>query len=150
MSDDTTLGGLVDGIPIAMVTADGPAGLCGRPLAVQRVDDDGTVWFLVDRDADWVVADLGRVNLAFVDTTTWVSAAGRASTVDDPAVLQDLGDPVTDTWFADGVDPVALRVVVEHADWWDAPGRLRQVVELIGARVTGHTPDMGDRGVVEP
>ncbi len=141
---------LVDGIPIAMVTTRTGAGLCGRPLAVQRVDEDGTLWFLVDRHAEWVGADLGVANVAFSDTTTWVSATGPATTTDDPAVLEDLGDPVTDTWFEDGAEPVALRVAVEHADWWDAPGRLRQALELAGAKLRGHQPDMGERGVAEP
>jgi general stress protein 26 len=148
--DGERLQDMADGIPIAMVTTRGPDGLCGRPLAVQRVDDDGTMWFLVDRHADWVAESLGTANVALVDTTTWVSATGPASTIADRAVLDDLGDPVTDTWFEDGAEPVALKVAVEHADWWEAPGRLRQVVELAGAKVTGHRPDMGDRGVAEP
>lgn len=151
MTDDArTLAQLTDGIPIAMLTSAGPDGLNGRPLAVQRVDDGGVVWFLVDRHADWVTDDLGTVNVAFVDTTTWVSATGPATTTADPAVIEDLGDPVTDTWFADGAEPVALRVAVARADWWDAPGRLRQAVELVSAKVTHRQPDMGERGVAEP
>jgi general stress protein 26 len=149
-ADGQTLKDLVSGIPIAMVTTTTRGLLRGRPLAVQRVDLDGTVWFLVDRHADWVTTDLGVVNIAFVDTTTWVSATGSATTTDDQRILDDLGDPVTDTWFEDGAEPVALRVVVDHADWWDAPGRLRQAVELIAAKVGDRQPDMGSRGVSEP
>lgn len=148
--DGERLKDLVSGIPIAMVTTEEEGGLRGRPLAVQRVDDDGIFWFLVDRGAPWVSPDVGAVNLAFVDTTTWVSATGRGSTTADPAVLEDLGDPITGTWFEDGAEPVALRVSVDHADWWDAPGRLRQALALVGAKVTHHRPDMGDRGVAEP
>lgn len=141
---------LVDGIPIAMLTTRGPHGLCGRPLAVQRVDDDGTIWFLVDRHADWVDPDVVEANVAFADTTTWVSVAGQVTLLTDRATLDDLGDPVTDTWFEDGAEPVALRVQVDHADWWSAPGRLRQVLELAGAKLTRHQPDMGERGTAEP
>jgi general stress protein 26 len=141
---------LVDGIPIAMLTTTRQGGMCGRPLAVQRVDEDGTIWFLVDRHADWVSGELGQANLAFSNDTTWVSASGLATTTDDPAVIDDLGDPVTDTWFEDGAEPVALKVAVDHADWWDAPGRLRQAMELVSAKVTNHQPDMGDRGVATP
>jgi general stress protein 26 len=151
MSDDgKKVQELVDGIPIAMVTTRNRDGLCGRPLAVQRVDDDGTLWFLVDRHADWVGLDLGVANVAFSSDTTWVSATGAATTTADRAVLDDLGDPITDTWFEDGAEPIALRVAVDHADWWDAPGRLRQALELAGAKLRGHQPDMGDRGVAEP
>ena len=150
-ADGTKIRDLVEGIPIAMVTTRGPdGGLRGRPLAAQRVDADGTIWFLVDRHAEWVRPDLGETSVAFVDDTTWVSATGWSTTTADPAVLEDLGDPITDTWFEDGAEPIALRVVVDHADWWDAPGRLRQMLALAGAKVTRHQPDVGERGVAEP
>lgn len=150
MADDTTFTELVSGIPIAMVTTTGPDGPSGRPLAVQRVDDDGTVWFLVDRHADWVTPDLGVAHVSFVDTTTWVSAVGPASTTDDPSTIDRLGDPVTDTWFAEDAEPVALAVLVDRADWWDAPGRVRQAFALVRAKVSGDEPDLGDRGVARP
>lgn len=149
-SDGTELKHLVDGIRVAMLTSRTGHGLCGRPLAVQRVEEDGTVWFLVDRDADWMAADLGAVNLAFVDDDTWVSAAGGARRVDDASTLEDLGDPISGAWFKEGVAPAALRVEVTHADYWTAPGRFHQMLNLAGALATDHQPDMGDRGVVEP
>jgi general stress protein 26 len=150
-ADGEKLQELVDGIPIAMVTTDGPDDRPrGRPLAVQRVDDDGTIWFLVDRHADWVGPDLGMGHLAFVSDTTWVSATGPVTTTTDTAVLEDLGDPVTDTWFQEDAEPIALRIAVSHADWWDAPGRLRQALSLVGAKVGGSQPDLGERGTADP
>jgi len=149
-SDGEKVKELVDGIRTAMLTNRGGHGLCGRPLTVQRVDDDGTVWFLVDRHADWVAPDLGEVNLSFVDDPTWVSATGQARVLMDSATIDDLGDPISDTWFADEAEPAALRVEIHHADWWSAPGKLRQVLNIAGGVITRHEPDMGDRGVAEP
>jgi general stress protein 26 len=150
-TDGQTLHDLAQGIPIVMLTTDGPDDRPrGRPLAVQRIDDDGTVWFIVDRHAEWVGPDLGMAHLAFVDDTTWISATGPATTVDDPATLEELGDPITDTWFQEDAEPIAVRVSVGHADWWDAPGRLRQALSLVGAKVSGSQPDMGERGTADP
>jgi general stress protein 26 len=149
-TEDTTFTELVDGIPIVMLTTpDVHDDLHGRPMTVQRVDEDGTVWFLVDPGADWRPFEVEKVNLAFVDDTRWISATGHAQYVTDEATLEDLGDPVSDTYLND-VSPAALRIMVERADYWSGPGRLRQLVRLGTAAVSGHQPDMGERGVVRP
>jgi general stress protein 26 len=142
---------LVEGIRVAMVTTVAPDGsLHGRPLTVQRTDEDGTVWFLVDAQAEWLTEQLGPVSVGFTDSDTWVAASGTASLVTDQALLSDLGDPVSDAWFEEGSHPAALRVDVNRADYWDGPGTLVQLVQLGKAAVTGDQPDMGERGVLEP
>lgn len=148
----TRLAELVDGIRVAMLfTRDEPAGLRGRPLTVQRVDDDATVWFLVAADAEWLdEIRNGYLGVAFVDGTTWVAASGPGELVSDAAVLRELGDPVSDAWFDDDRPPVALRVDVRSADYWDGPNRFTQLIGLGKAAVTGRPPDLGERGVVRP
>jgi general stress protein 26 len=141
---------LISGIRVAMLTTEAPGGaLQARPLTVQKFDGDA-VWFLVDADAEWTGDRLDSVNLSFVDGDTWVSVAGTASIVRDPAVLDELGDPVSDSWFTAGSTPAALRVEVGRADYWDAPGKLAQLLHLGKAAVTHERPDMGERGVIEP
>lgn len=150
-SNDRALPDLVDGIRIAMVTTgDGGGELHSRPLTVQRVDADGTVWFLVSEQTPWLTAGaLGPVNVAFSGGDTWVSVCGHASVVRDEAILADLGDPVSSAWFDDEHPPVALKVDGEHADYWDGPGKVAQVLKLAKAAVTQKAPDMGERGSVE-
>jgi general stress protein 26 len=149
--DSSRLRELVDDIRTVMVTTPEPNGeLHGRPMTVQRVDDDGTVWFLVDASAPWLANPLTTVNVAFADGDTWVSACGSGTVVKDANVIDELGDPVSDAWFDEGSTPAALRVAVGHADYWDAPGRLSQLVKMGKAAVTQEPPDMGDRGVIEP
>ncbi len=142
-----SLSDLAAGQPTAMLTSPCPHGLDGRPLTVQRVDDDA-VWFLVGDDAPWLDSARGPVNVAFVDDKMWVSVSGMGSTTTDPAVLDDLGDPVSDAWFQEGHEPVALKVEVAHGDWWTSPGALRMAVDVAGAKLTGQEPSGGDRGEV--
>lgn len=144
-----TVADLVDGIRTAMLTTSGPAGLQGRPMTVQRVDGNEAVWFLVGDGAEWLDAATGSVNVSFVDDRTWVSVAGTGSTTTDRAVLDDLGDPISDAWFDGEADPVALRVAVDHVDHWTAPGKVGQVVGLVKGVVTDGPPDLGERGSID-
>lgn len=153
MSDDgKQLKDLVDGVHIAMLTSAEPDGaLRSRPLAVQRVDEDGTIWFLVEADADWVASEhLATTNVAFTSDDAWVSATGAARLVRDRAVLDDLGDPASNAWFTSDDPPAALRVDVDFADWWTAEGKLRRLVDIGRAAFRDAQPDVGDRGVVRP
>jgi general stress protein 26 len=150
MTDPTptrTLAELADGIRVAMLTLAGPAGLEARPLTVQQVQGD-VVWFLVGDGADWLGAVDGPAHLSFVDDRTWVSATGRASVVQDPATIEELGDPVSGAWFEEGQCPLALRFDVDHGDWWTAPNAAKVAIGLVKAKVTGSEPDIGERGEV--
>jgi general stress protein 26 len=153
MSDDgKQLQELVEGVRFAMLTSTEPDGaLRSRPLYVQRVDEDGAIWFLVDATADWIGSEhLETCNVAFTSDDTWVSATGAAHLVRDQAVLDDLGDPASNAWFTSDQPPAALRVDVDHADWWTAEGKLRRLVDIGRAAFRDQQPDVGDRGVVRP
>jgi general stress protein 26 len=153
MSEDgKKLKELVDGMRTAMLTSTEPDGaLRSRPLTVQRVDEDGTIWFLVTTSSEWLSTEhLATCNVAFVSDDAWVSATGGARLVQDQAVLDDLGDPISNSWFTSDDPPAALRVDVEHADWWTAEGKLRRLVDMGRAAFRDTQPDVGDRGVVHP
>ena len=149
-SDPTTrLADLVGATPVAMVTTvDATGALNARPLTVKRIDDDGAVWFLVDANAEWVTDRIQSVNLAFQDDTTWVSASGSAELVVDPAVIDELGDPTSDAWFEEGSTPVALRVEVGRADYWDGPGQLVMLLYFGNVPLTASRPGIGGRATV--
>lgn len=139
---------LVDGIRFAMLTTTGSDGLDSRPLTVQRVDDDGTVWFLIGSTADWLDQLQGGVNLTFVDDKTWVSVTGTATTANDQTTLDDLGDPASDAWFGEGTEPLALRVTTQQGSWWESPGGVRMLLDVAGAKLTGNQPSAGASGDV--
>lgn len=142
-----TLSDLASGIRIAMVTTPGADGLRSRPITVQKVTDTG-LWFLVADDADWLGEAEGDLNVSLVDDSTWISVTATGELIRDRAVLDDLGDPVSDTWFEDGKDPVALQATVHHVDWWSAPGKVGQVIGLAKGVLGGGPPDVGDRGEI--
>lgn len=141
----------VEGNRFAMVTSIDERGtLSSRPVTVQRFDDGGDLWFLVDRDADWVgPLDGGPVNAAIADERTWVSFAGRASLVHDSSKIEELCDSMSETFFEEGAEPVALHVVTDRIEWWASPNKAVQIVELAKATLTDSEPDMGSSGAIE-
>lgn len=153
---DPTLADLierVDSIRTVMVTTGDERGtLSSRPLTVQKVGDDGDVFFIVDREADWVTTLVEAANVAFVRRDRdWISVAGRAAVSDDPGLLDELWSPVTDAYFPDGKQSGAtvLRVHADRWEYWSAPNQVAKFIEIAAAAVTDDPPDMGDSGTVE-
>lgn len=155
--DVAELGERIEGIRVAMVTLPDAVGdLHGRPLTVQDVDFDGTLWFLVSRSAEWTRAAGSSVaaNAAFSDAEDgrWVSVSGSARLVEDRNRIQEMWSPLYGAWFdgADDPDAVLLRFDAHSADYWDAAAnRIVRLARLVKAAVTGgESGDSGERGTL--
>ncbi len=136
---------------VMLTSVDERGTLSSRPLTVQHVAESGDVHFVVDRDADWVMPAMDAVNVAFVDgSTTWISVAGRGVIVDDSQLLDDLWNPMLDSFFPEGrASAVVLSVQADRWEYWTAPNKISQLVEIATSRVSDDRPDMGDSGTVE-
>ncbi len=156
--DIAELGERIDGIRFAMVTLPDLVGdLHGRPLTVQDMDFDGTLWFLVSKRAEWTSAAAGGVaaNAAFHDDKDgrWVSVSGSARLVEDRERIEAMWSPLYEAWF-DGVDDpdlVLLRLDAHSADYWDADSnRIVRLARLLRAAVIGggEGDDTGERGTL--
>lgn len=133
----------------------GEGRLVSRPMAVQDVEDDGTVWFFASDEspkADQLQAD-PTVNLAFTGSSSWVSLAGRAEIVEDKAKIKELWNKGVEAWFPDGPDGddvALLKITPDSAEYWDTPGgRIASTIAYAKSAVTGKRPDVGENGVVE-
>lgn len=141
----------VDGVRTAMATTIDPEGLLSaRPLTVQRVDDNGDVYFIVGRSADWAVGGQA-MNVALVDDgRTWVSVVGRAEYVDGTSLLSDLWDEMTDTFFPDGPESaVVLQLRADRWEYWTAPNKLAQLAGMAKAFLMDDRPNLGGSGAVD-
>ena len=124
-------------VRIVMLTSVDERGtLSSRPLTVQHLSESGDVHFVVGRDADWVSPNMAAVNVAFVDgSSTWISVVGRAVLDHDSQLLDDLWDPLLDTYFPDGrASAVVVRVESDRWECWTAPNKLRQLVSVARAQ----------------
>jgi general stress protein 26 len=123
-------------------------------MATQDVDFDGDIWFITERSAEHTRNLLAnpRVNVAYAGDSSWVSIAGTARVVDDPARLREYWNTFTDAWMEGGPENpenVLVQVEADTAEYWDSPGsKVTQVVNLVKAKVTGERFE-GDNRVVD-
>jgi general stress protein 26 len=156
MSDTTpleTVRSIMESTRIASLTyLDSHGRLVATPMGTQKFDEPGTTFWITERDSDKVAhlqAD-PRVNVFYAGKDGYASLTGTAAVVDDPAKLEELWGFFTDSFMKGGPeDPnsVLLEVTADTAQWWDTPGAVVTVVELVKAKVTGDETDLGDSGI---
>lgn len=140
----TTLIDLLPKFRFAMVTTvDDDGALTARPLTVQDHEFDGDLWFIVPRDSAVVahIATRPGVGVSLSANDAWVSIAGRAEVVEDPARLREYWSSSVDAWFPEGPeDPniTLLKVDAASAEYWSSPGGVvATVVSLVKSKITG-------------
>ena len=146
----------IEHIRVAMMTvAEDDGRLTSRPMAVMRVDADGSLWFLT-RDGSHKTGHLRHVNLAFADRddADYLSVGGSGEVVRDRATIDALWTPMARPWFPEGKDDptlVALRVRADDIEYWDSSSsRMLRLLEMARAAVTGTRDDEGEHGRVRP
>lgn len=145
-SDLARLRGLLEGQRIAMLTtATGDGSLVSRPMALRDVDEDGCLWF-VTRDDSGKTREARldhHVNACFAgpEREEYLSVAGNATVLYDPARTAALWSPAMQVYFPDGpADPALclLRVEPRSAEYWKGPsGLVGQVLYFAAAAATG-------------
>jgi general stress protein 26 len=154
------VGELIKDINVAMMTTEAEDGLLhSRPMATQKTEFDGTLWFFTGlstgkvSEIDWNP----EVNLSYAEPmdTRYVSVSGTAEIVDDRAKMAELWSDIYKAWFPQGIDDPDLclmKVEVSFAEYWDVrSGKMVQVFGFLKALATGERLKMeGDsHGVVE-
>lgn len=137
---------------LTTVAADGA--IHSRPMAIQQVDDDATMWFMAYSDSAKLdqIAAHPQVNVTFGGGDAWVSASGTATLVDDDAKKRELWNPFTEAWFrCEPEDPqVALiRVDPSGGEYWDSPSKPAQLFGVLQVLLTKTRPADGDNAKLE-
>lgn len=143
MTDVQRFSKLIKDIPFVMLTTinNDDETLRSRPMTLQKAEFEGDLWFFAARTSPACldIEENPKVNLAFAEPkdTAFVSATGIAEVVFDKEKATELWNPIYKAWFPEGLEDPELcliRVVVESADYWDAPSS--KVVQGIGSH--GH------------
>ena len=147
------IAGMIKDIRIAMLSTITPEGsIHSRPMATQETEFNGEVWFLSRQDSgktDEIQHD-SRVTLNYVDSKSYrfVSLAGRAEISKDRAKIHELWNPLYKAWFPRGEDDpqiMIIRVDVDFAEYWDAPGNaLVRGMQMLKAAVTHGAAPVGE------
>ena len=138
VGDSAKLFAMIKDINIAMMTtAEADGTLHSRPMATQKPDADGSLWFFTGGHSGKVddIEGERRVNLAYAkpESQRYVSVSGAGTIVRDRAKINELWNPMLKAWFPKGVDDpdiALIRVRIETAEYWDSPSST--LVHLIG------------------
>ena len=139
-------------VKIAMLTTDDGGKLRARPMAASQSGFDGTLWFFT-KASSHKVAEVGadhQVGVSYSDSgqQNYVSLSGTATLVTDKASIEAHWAEVMRTWFPKGKDDPdigLLKVVVDAAEYWDAPNStMLHAYGYVKAVLTGEPPHPGE------
>ncbi len=97
-----------------------------RPMSVQKIDDEGNLWFLSANDShkNAEIKQDDHVHLLFQEShhSGFLNIYGEAFTSEDKEKIKELWEPILKTWFTEGVDDPrisVIKVVPTEAYYWD-------------------------------
>jgi len=142
--DWAELGELIREIRFALLTTvDRDYRLHSRPVQTLQVEDNRTLWFFTDWSSpkvDELHHDV-RVSLGYADPKkhAYVAVSGSGSLIRDIPKAKQLWRIEQRAFYPDGPEDerlALLRVVIERAEYWLAPGRTSYLLAAATAAVT--------------
>ena len=136
-----------------LTTADDDGTLRSRPLQTVGVEDNGTLWFFTSASSPKVAeaqAEGGRVNVSYANTAKhdYASVSGTATLSRDRERMKAMWSKWVEVFFPKGLDDpdlALLRVDIDKAEYWDAPGTgIGRLYALTKALTTGNKDALGE------
>lgn len=120
-----------------------------RPMSVQKVDDDGTLWFLSANDShkNNEIASDPSVQLLFQGSeySDFLNLYGTATISEDKEKIKELWEPMLKTWFTEGIDDPRISVIKvqpEEGYYWDTKHNMAiGLVKRVAGAIMGKTLD---------
>jgi general stress protein 26 len=143
--DLAKLGELIRDIRVGLLTTmDRDGGFHTRPVQTLQVEADRTLWFFTDWSSPKVgeLHDDVRVNLAYADhaRNVYVAVTGSGRLIRDIQKAKELWTIEQRAYYPKGPEDerlALLRIAIERAEYWIAPGRVSYLVAAVTAAVTG-------------
>lgn len=127
-----------------------------RPMAVQKVDDEGNLWFLSSDDSNknFEIENDSHVQLLFQgsDYSDFLNLYGIASVTKDKEKIKELWNFMFKTWFTEGEDDpriTVIKVTPKEGYYWDTKNnRAIGLIKRLAGAVTGKTLDDSIEGTI--
>lgn len=128
-----------------------------RPMSVQKMDEEGNLWFLSANDShkNQDIQTDSKVQLLFQGSghSDFLSIYGNATISTDKELIKELWEPIHKTWFTEGVDDpriTAIKVETIQGYYWDNKhGDAVALVKMIAGAVIGKTMDNSIEGTLK-
>lgn len=157
-TDFNKLLNLVEKQKSAMLTTKQNDGLLkSRPMWINQLDQDGTVWFFNNENSCKAneIKEHSQVNLSFKNEKEqkYVSISGKAEIVTDRAIMEKLMTTMVKAWFPEGLDDPNISLIKVNfekgAYWVTEESKLSQAFEITKALLTKQKADLGNHATVE-
>lgn len=127
-----------------------------RPMAVQKTDDEGNLYFLSASDSNHnaEIKDDPMIQLLFQGSSydSFLTLYGEATISTNKAMIDELWNPMMKTWFTEGKeDPriTLITVAVTDGYYWDTKhGKLVSFVKRLAGAAVGKTLDDSIEGTI--
>ena len=127
-----------------------------RPMAVQKLDDEGNFWFMSSSDSlkNEEIKEDAFVQLLFKGSaySDFLNVWGRATISRDKEKIRELWSPAVKTWFTEGVDDpriTVIKVTPEEGYYWDTKnGMVVSTIKIALGALLGKTMDDSIEGTI--
>ena len=128
-----------------------------RPMTVQKVGDDGEIFFLSASDSKKnkdINEEESSVQLLFQgsDYSDFLTLYGSAEISTDKALIKELWKPILKTWFTEGENDsriTVIKITPEDGYYWDTKhGMMVAFVKKIAGALMGKTLDDSIEGKI--
>jgi len=129
-----------------------------RPMAPEKVDDDGNFWFLSANDShkNKELEQDSATQLLFQGSeySDFMTLYGKTEISTDKAKIEELWDATMKTWFTEGKDDpriTVLKFVPTEGYYWDTKNNmLVAMAKRLYGSVVGETYDDSIEGTIKP
>ena len=108
------------------VTQGREPGLHARPIAVAKMEEDGTLWFVTGRDTPKIDALTAHPEalVCLQKDNQFVTVSCRVEVIQDRSKVEELWSESFRVWFDGKDDPnlVLLRLAANAGEYWDQSG----------------------------
>lgn len=128
-----------------------------RPMAAQKVCDQGNIWFFsdVNSDKNREIKQDKQVQLFFAHPgkSSYLIVNGEAEIIIDKQKTEELWSPLVKAWFKEGKDDPNISIIKvkpQSAYYWDTDGsKMINFFKMVTSIATGTTLDIGKQGEIK-
>lgn len=123
------------------------------PMSTKKVDDQGNIWFLSNKNSTHNQNIMNDANLHLIygdkSDMQFLNVYGMATITTDRGTIDELYGSADDAWFEGKDDPNITAIMVKpiEAFYWDPKNnKLVSLVKMGVGAITGNQPDTMDTG----
>jgi len=131
--------------------------ISGRPMAMNKIDEDGTMWFFTKAPSEKVdeIEESKKVSIAITNESSqnYLMIHGTATLVNDKAKMKELWSFITKAWFPLGLDDPDMRLIKvtpNEVNYWDSSSsKMAVLFNILKAIITGKEYAEGEHGKID-